>query len=65
LNRNVEVSNCYSRLGDIYFKISNFDTSHNYYFEALKIKEQLNDELGIAENLVNIGKIYKITPDQI
>jgi len=63
LKRNMEISNCYARLGDIYFKISNFDTSHNYYFEALKIKEQLNDELGIAENLVSIGKIYKITPD--
>lgn len=62
-NKRIEASNCYARLGNIYFKVSNFDKSIFYYFEALKIKEKLNDELGIAENLVRIGKIYKITPD--
>lgn len=63
LNNSEKLSNTYSRLGDIYFKISNFDKSHYYYYESLLIKEQLHDEIGIAKTLGKIGRIYSITPD--
>ncbi len=63
LNKDFQVSNCYTRLGDIYFKISNFDKSHFYYLEALKISEEHSDVKRIADNLGKIGDIYKITPD--
>jgi len=63
LNKYTELSSCHTRLGDIHFKISNFDTSHFYYLEALKICEKDNDEKGMATNLGKIGNILKITPD--
>ena len=63
LNNNLEKSNCYFKLGIIYNKIQDYEKSIFYYFESLKIKEQLKDEKGVAASLEEIGRIYMITPD--
>ena len=52
-------AHCYNSLGvDYSFGKSNYPKALEYYHKALKIYEEIGDELGIANNLLNIGIIY-------
>ncbi len=48
-----------SNIGNIYNQQSNFPKALNYYFDALKIAEEINNKKLITTNLGNIGIIYK------
>ena len=47
-----------NNLGIVYKNIGDIPKSLEYYHECLKIFENLNDSIGIANILHNIGKIY-------
>ncbi len=46
-----------SFLGVIYENQGNFDTSFKYHFQAIRIREQINDTL-LAHSYMNIGIVY-------
>lgn len=60
---NAYISKCYSKLGNIFKSISDFEKGLVYYFIALKLNEELNDEQGIIEVSTKIGAIYLETED--
>jgi tetratricopeptide (TPR) repeat protein len=49
--------------GVVYLQLGNFTKALDYYFECLKIFEQLNDRFKIAQTYSNIGDVYKIWND--
>ncbi|NNL82276.1 MAG: sensor histidine kinase [Winogradskyella sp.] len=59
----VSLSNSYSKLGALYYRVSNYENSQLYYFKSLKIEEERGNDLGIAVNLEKIGEIYLLTRD--
>ncbi len=52
------ISNAYNNLGVIAQNKDNFNLAKAYVNKALKIKEKLNDTLGIALLKVNLGNLY-------
>jgi signal transduction histidine kinase/Tfp pilus assembly protein PilF len=62
LNLSLELSDCYFQLGAIHGKISNFEEALIFYFKALRLKEQLADDVGVALILNKIGNIYLYIP---
>lgn len=50
-------SSVYNNIAGIHFIMSNHSTAQFYYFQALKIAEQLGDDRGIARCLNNIGVV--------
>ena len=49
----------YNNIGIIYSEQDNHDEALKYFFEALKLKEEIGDKNGIALLYNNIGVIYK------
>lgn len=45
-------------LGDCYSRQGNLIIALNYFNKSLMIKEQMNDNLGIATSYINIGTVY-------
>src|SRR5260221_230559 len=56
------VSNLLNNIGAIYFNLGNDDKAIEYYFESLKVSEQLGDKLRIASAMTNIGTVYSNKP---
>lgn len=52
------ISNAYNNLGVIASYENNFDLAKHYAKEALKIKEKIQDTIGIARLNVNLGNLY-------
>jgi len=50
-------SSVYNNIASIHFMMSNHSTAQFYYFQSLKISEQLHDDKGIARSLNNIGVV--------
>jgi len=48
----------YDDLGDIFQSIGNYDKAIENYYKALKIKEEKNDQIGVAGSYNNIAAIY-------
>ncbi len=44
--------------GNVYMNLSKYDSSMNYYIASLKLCEKIDDKLGMAGCLMNIGNIY-------
>ncbi|MTI38534.1 tetratricopeptide repeat protein [Fulvivirga lutimaris] len=43
--------------GTSFYMIENYAKASQYFYQSLKIKEEINDTLGIATSLINIGMI--------
>lgn len=48
----------YNLLGVMYYKRSDFTMALNYHQQALRIRKQMDDRLGIAISETNLGNIY-------
>lgn len=47
---------CYNILGRFYFDYGNMMIAKDYYYQALRLNQDLKYQYGIATNLLNIGK---------
>lgn len=54
----IELANAYNVKGILQYYKSNYDSALFYYIIALKIREKLDDKIGIAAAYNNIGMIY-------
>ncbi len=48
----------YNSLGNVYMYLSDYPKSLRYHLKSLEIKEELNDQEGIAKSYNNIGTVY-------
>jgi two-component system NtrC family sensor kinase len=55
---------CLSSLGLIFMKNGNYSKSLDYYLQALKLYESLNDNDRISGVYINIGLVYNIMGDE-
>ena len=46
-------------LGSFYFLLGDYSEASNYYFEALRLREKIHDQLAIADTINNIGQILR------
>lgn len=51
-------ASAYNNIAGLHFLMSNHAIAQYYYFQSLRISEQLNDYRGVARTLNNIGVIY-------
>ncbi|HEX7414625.1 MAG TPA: tetratricopeptide repeat protein, partial [Bacteroidia bacterium] len=51
----------YNTLGNVYWNQADYPKALDYYFKALKMREELGDKSEIAINLGNIGSLYTKT----
>jgi signal transduction histidine kinase/Tfp pilus assembly protein PilF len=58
-----KISKCYFEIGYTYNLLSNHEKALSNYYKSLTLKEKLNDDLGVALLLNNIGKVYLDTKD--
>lgn len=52
------ISKCYNNIGLVYYNLKNLPMALEYHRKSLKIKQELNDKLGIAAGYQNIGMVY-------
>lgn len=52
------IASTYNNIASIYLNLSNYTKSIEYNLFALKIKEEINDSIGIARAFTNIGNVY-------
>jgi tetratricopeptide (TPR) repeat protein len=52
------IGNSYSKYGDIYYFLGEYDTALDYYSKALTVREKINEQVGVAKCLQNIGDVY-------
>ncbi|MBA3664234.1 MAG: tetratricopeptide repeat protein [Bacteroidetes bacterium] len=52
------IANGYNNIGLLYKKLKKYDVALDYFFTALKIKKDINDNLSAANSLGNIGTTY-------
>ncbi|OFY67512.1 MAG: hypothetical protein A3H98_13885 [Bacteroidetes bacterium RIFCSPLOWO2_02_FULL_36_8] len=48
----------YSNIGIIHYEQDEFQKALEYFYKALKLKEEIGDKYGIAGNLWNLGNLY-------
>jgi len=53
------LASAYSNIGYVYENRGNIPKAMDYYYKALKINEQIGNELGIAVNFNNIADTYR------
>ncbi|MDP3145770.1 MAG: tetratricopeptide repeat protein [Bacteroidota bacterium] len=53
------IASTYNNIASIYLKLANYTKSIEYNLLALKIKEDINDSLGMARSYTNIGNVYE------
>jgi tetratricopeptide (TPR) repeat protein len=51
-------SSAYNNIAGVHYLMSNHAIAQYYYFQSLRISEQLNDYKGVARTLNNIGVVY-------
>jgi adenylate cyclase len=61
-NRKME-ARFYNNLATNYLARSDYSKALDYFFKSLSINEELNNQLNIADNLINIGIVYHETSD--
>jgi tetratricopeptide (TPR) repeat protein len=51
-------SSAYNNIASLHYMMSNHAVAQYYYFQSLRISEQLSDKKGMARTLNNIGVVY-------
>jgi tetratricopeptide (TPR) repeat protein len=55
---NKHIAKAYNLLGILCFRTGKLDKSLQYHSEALRLRQQLNDEEGMAMSQLNLGNVY-------
>jgi tetratricopeptide (TPR) repeat protein/DNA-binding CsgD family transcriptional regulator len=53
----------YNRIGGVYYDQGNYDKAFGFWDKNLRIREMLNDSLGLLSAYNNIGEIYRLSGD--
>ncbi len=53
-----------NNIGNIFFGLSNYEEAMKYHLKALKIREEMNDQYGIATSCMNLGIATAVTDKQ-
>ncbi|MCK4663457.1 MAG: tetratricopeptide repeat protein [Bacteroidales bacterium] len=58
-NDSISIANTLLNIGNVYFSWMNWDKATDFYFDALCLFEQTNNEYGIASTLNSMGNVYQ------